>query len=265
MPRIPGSFTACRSTASASARLILSSAPASRAAPIESPFDSPSILLRHASLCACSPLAISQIPAPGTTLAETSLLEVCSAKVGPRHTVLHQHFSWVSGHHLSGSLQSNLDVGRKVTAIWGPEWLAFREFCPASHLSDSAILLTFAESVLIASPCSVTTTASDNGFSMPTNTPGMEPRLPLSSSRWFGGHVQDLLSKLCCPFARVVFAAVSFLAMSHLFIRSAAHSTSQHSILASGVNLVPVRCSSAAFSVLTFFQSKRNEKVSAVS
>ena len=54
MPLTPGSFAACLSTASASARLILSSAAASRAAPTESPFDRPSILFRPASLCACS-------------------------------------------------------------------------------------------------------------------------------------------------------------------------------------------------------------------
>ena len=41
----------------------------------------------------------------------------------------------------------------------------------ASHLSDSGILLTFAERVLIAVPCSLTTTASDDELSIPTNTP----------------------------------------------------------------------------------------------
>ena len=40
-----------------------------------------------------SSLANSQIPAPGTTLAETPLLEVCPAKVGPRYLVFHQLFS----------------------------------------------------------------------------------------------------------------------------------------------------------------------------
>ena len=42
----------------------------------------------------------------------------------------------------------------------------------ASHLSDSEILPMFAELVLIAVPYSVTTTASDAEFSIPTNTPG---------------------------------------------------------------------------------------------
>ena len=41
----------------------------------------------------------------------------------------------------------------------------------ASHLCDSGTLLTFAARVLIAVPCSVTTTASDDELSIPTNTP----------------------------------------------------------------------------------------------
>ena len=68
-----------------------------------------------------SSLFSTQIPAPGTTLAETPLLEVCPAMVGPRYLVFHQHFSWVSGHHLRGSLHSDLDVERIVTAIGGPK------------------------------------------------------------------------------------------------------------------------------------------------
>ena len=47
----------------------------------------------------------------------------------------------------------------------------------ASHLSDSGILLTFAERVLIAGPCSVTTTASEDGFSITTNTSHFPPLL----------------------------------------------------------------------------------------
>ena len=116
----PGSLAACLYTASASSRLIPSSAAASRAAPIVSlqqAFD-------HLPACfivrSLSLLASSQIPAPRTTFAETPLLEVCPAKVGPRNFVFQQHFSWVSGHHLSGSLNSNLDVERIVTAILRP-------------------------------------------------------------------------------------------------------------------------------------------------
>ena len=40
--------------------------------------------------------------------------------------------------------------------------LAFRVFDPRPHLADSGILLTFAARVLIADPCSVTITASDD-------------------------------------------------------------------------------------------------------
>ena len=50
MPLTPGSLVVCCSTASASARLVLSSAAACRADPDESPPNRASILLRHASL-----------------------------------------------------------------------------------------------------------------------------------------------------------------------------------------------------------------------
>ena len=48
----------------------------------------------------------------------------------------------------------------------------------------------------------MTTTASD--------VSRMESRFPLSSSCWLGGHVQDLLGSVCCPFAHEACAAVSF-------------------------------------------------------
>ena len=91
------------SPASASGRLILSSAAASRAAPIESPFNT---LLACFTVRLLSLLASPQIPA--STFAETPLLEVC-----PRYCVFHQHLSWVSVHHLSGSLHFAI-------TIWGP-------------------------------------------------------------------------------------------------------------------------------------------------
>ena len=78
LPLTPGSFTACLSTATASARLILSSAAASRAAALQQAFD---------PLPACfavrllSSLTRSQIPASRTTLTESPLLEVRPAKV----------------------------------------------------------------------------------------------------------------------------------------------------------------------------------------
>ena len=56
------------------------------------------------------------------------------------------------------------------------------------HLCDSGIILTFAARVLIASPCSVTTTASDDEFSMPTNIPG----------RYRGSHFLLLLAWPTC-------------------------------------------------------------------
>ena len=78
-----------------------------------------------------SPLTSSQVSASKTTLTETPLLEVCSAKVGPRCFVLHQHFARGLGHHLCGSLHSDLNVDRIVTAIRRPrKQPVFRVFCP---------------------------------------------------------------------------------------------------------------------------------------
>ena len=80
----PGSLVACRSTASASARLILSQVTAARADPAESTsqqaFDPPSTCFTVTLL---STLASPQVSAPGTALAVTPLLEVRSAKVRP--------------------------------------------------------------------------------------------------------------------------------------------------------------------------------------
>ena len=108
---------------------------------------------------------------------------------------------------------------------------------------------------MIPSPCSVTTTASDDEFSMPTNNPGWS----------CGSHFPPLAGlagkcKIFSPNSRIVvlsFRPCSLcsgvfpsLPMSHLFTRYAAKSTSQHSILESGGTLAPMRCSSAVFSVL---------------
>ena len=115
----------------------------------------------------------SQVSASRTTFTETPLFEVCSAKVGPRHFVLHQHLSWFSRHHLRWSFHSDECRMHCHCHLETMGRLAFRpSILSASHLSDSGILLTFAERVLIAVPCSVTTTASDDEFSIPTNTPG---------------------------------------------------------------------------------------------
>ena len=171
MPLTPGSLAACLSTASASARSILSSAAASRADPAESPFNRPSI--------SSGKLRCKFVVFPGqfsdtgtrTTIAETPLIDDCPPKVRPRYLVFHQHLSWVSGHH-QRSLHSNLDVERIVTAIWDWGVARISSILPASHLSDSGTLLMFADLVLIASPCSDTTTASNEEFSMATNTLG---------------------------------------------------------------------------------------------
>ena len=259
MPLTPGSLAACLSTASACARLILSSAAANRAAPVESPFNKPSILFRHASLCACllSPVASSQIPAPGKTFAETPLLEVCPAKVGLRHFVFHQQIPWVSGHHLCGSLHSSLDVERIVTAIWGPRSGPQMEYA----VSVPSLRLRYSPDVrrpwLDRQSCSVTTTASDDEFSRPRNTPGWN----------LGSHVPPFaglagIYRIISPNSRIGVLSLRpcslssgvlpSLPMSHLFIKYAANSTNQHSILASGGTLATMRCSSAAFSVLAW-------------
>ena len=105
-----------------------------------------------------------------------------------------------------------------------------------------------AERVLIAVPCSVTTTASDDEFSIPTNTPGWNrgshftPLAGLASMcRIFSPNSRiGVLSLRPCSLCSSVFPS---LPMSLLFIRYAVISTSQHSILASGGILVPMRCS----------------------
>ena len=130
--------------------------------PTGSPFRKPSILLRHASLCACCrPWPVLRYLQPG----QPSLRPHCSKSA----------------------------LRRLVLPLCSPSAPLLSIL---SHLSDSRILLMFAERVLIAVPCSVTTTASDNEFSMPKNTPGMKSRFPFPPSRWFGGHLQDLFSKL---------------------------------------------------------------------
>ena len=242
---------------SASARLILSPAAASRAAPTESLFDRPSILFQHASLCSLlSPLASSQISRqPGTTFAETPLLEVCPAKVGPRYFVLHQHLSLVSEHHLSGSIQSNLDVERIVTAIWVPK--------SGSHLEYSASVpsLRLRDSPDVRRACLDRRALLGDNHCLWRWDPACQQTLlggtaasqfpPLVGS-WraclqtpgFG-----VLSLRPCSLCSCVFPS---LPMSHLFTKYAANSTSQHNILASCGALAPMRCSSAAFSVMTW-------------
>ena len=74
--------------------------------------------------------------------------------------------------NLSESLHSDLNVERVVAAVWRPRDCAHSECSIRIHLVDSGILLTLAARVLIADTCSVTTTASDDVFSIPTNALG---------------------------------------------------------------------------------------------
>ena len=106
-----------------------------RADPDESPFNKASILLRHASLWDwCCHYGT------GTPFTESPLIEICSAKVRPRYFALHQHFTWVSGHHLYGSLRSDLNVERVVTAVWGSGDCSHSEYSigvPSFRLTNS--------------------------------------------------------------------------------------------------------------------------------
>ena len=75
-----------------------------------------------------STLACSQVSASRTTSTETPLFEVCSAKVGPRYCVLHQHFSRGAKHRLRGPLHSDLNVECSATAIRSPRNCSFSEY-----------------------------------------------------------------------------------------------------------------------------------------
>ena len=170
----PGTLVACRSTASARARLILSSAAASRADPAESPFSS---LRSSSGMLRCEladSLASSQIPAPGTTFAETPLFGVLLC-VGRSSLPLFSINTSPGGRGIisTGLSISDLNVECIVAAIRGPWDGSHSEYSVrVPSLRLRGILLTFAERVLIAVPCSATTTVSDEEFNIPTNTPG---------------------------------------------------------------------------------------------
>ena len=211
----------------------LVSAAASRADPDESPSNRPSI-----------PPGES----PGTDTHDTPLFEVCSAKVRHRYFVLPSALlprsEAPSPRESSFQHELSLPSGDHGTA-------RIPSIRSAPHLSDSGTLLTFAERVLIASPCSVTIDASDDEFSMPTNTPGWNrgshfpplARLAGTHKIFSPNSRVSVLSIRPCSLCSGVFPS---LPMSHLFIKYAASSTSQHSILAPGGTLVPMRCSNAA-------------------
>ena len=87
-------------------------------------------------------LASPQAFATRATFGETSSFEVRSAQLGPRHLAPHQHLSWGPGHHLRGSLHSDLNVKCIVTAIWGPRNGSFSKYLvlvPSLRLRDSSV------------------------------------------------------------------------------------------------------------------------------
>ena len=130
-----------------------------------------------------------QTPAPETSVAETPLLEVCPAKTSPHDLVFPSTLLLGLGAP-SQRVRIPTWMSNAVSLPSGDQRVArISSSLPESHISDSGTLLMFADLVLFASPCSVTTTVSDDASSMPTNS-WVEPRLPLSSSR----HVQDLFS-----------------------------------------------------------------------
>ena len=75
---------------------------------------------------ALSPLTICQVPAPRATFAEATLFQVCSARVGPRYFVFHQHFSRGARHHPRRPVRSDLIHCHPETT----EQRAFRTFRP---------------------------------------------------------------------------------------------------------------------------------------
>ena len=143
MPLTPGSLVACRSTASGSARLILSSAAASRVDPAESPCNRLSVLFRHASLWACCrPCPVLMYQHPRTTFTDATSFEVWSANVGPRNFVSHQHFSRERG-TISAGLSIPTWMSNALSPPSGDHGTArIPSIRSESHLSDSGILLT---------------------------------------------------------------------------------------------------------------------------
>ena len=187
-----------------------------------------------------SPLASSQIPAPGTTFAGTPLFEVCSAKVDPRCFVFHQHFSRVSTNSAGLSIPTGL--------------LSFR-------LENPPVCRACFDQ---KSPCSVTITDSDGEFNIPTNILGQNrgshfPPLAGLASMYRIFSPNSRTGVLFLRPCSLVCRRLPSLPMSHLFIRYAANSTSQHSIFESGGILTLIRCSNANFkcSGLTSLESHR--------
>ena len=124
------------------ARLILSSAAASRAAPIESPFNRPSILFRHASLCAgCLPWPVLRHRHPG----QPSLRPPCS-KSALRRRVLATVFPISTSPGSRGTISAGLciptSMSNALSLPSGDHGVArISSILPASHISDSGTLL----------------------------------------------------------------------------------------------------------------------------
>ena len=122
MPLTPGSFVACRSTASASARFILSSAAPSGAAPRRVTFQQAFAFFSDMLRCelAVAPDQFSGTRHPGQPPLRPHRLKSALRRVGPRYSVFHQHFSRGARYHLRGPLHSDLNVECIVTAIQRP-------------------------------------------------------------------------------------------------------------------------------------------------
>ena len=242
----------CRSTASASARLILSSAAASREDPTGSPFSRPQ---SSSGMLRCEPVAVpgqssstgiqdnpQRDPVVRSLLCEGGFSPLCS----PSARLL--------GPGASSMRVSPFRPGCQMHCHCHPGTTERRtSILSASHLSDSGILLMFAARVLIASPCSVTTTASDDRVQHSNEYSRMQSRFPFSPSCWLGRHVQNLLSEFqnkgvipsaMQPLKRRLPVATD-IALLHQ-ASSKFHQPTQYPL-----TLFAMRCSSAAFSVLT--------------
>ena len=157
-----------------------------------------------------SPLASPQVPPPRATSAGAPSFEVCSAKAGPRHFVLHQHFSQGARHHLCRThCHSHPETtGQLAFRVLGP-----RPISPTAGFSCRSLV-----------PCSVTTTASDDEFTISTNTPGWDrgshvhPLAGLAGMYriFFPSSRMGVLSLRPCSLCSGVFPSPP---MSHLFIK----------------------------------------------
>ena len=254
MPLTPGSSAACLSTASSQCTIdsFVSRSQSCRSSRVTSEhgFNPPPTCL---ALSLLSLLASSQIPAPRTTLAETPLLEVCPAKVGPRYLVFHQHFSWVSGHHLSGSLHSHLSVECTVAAIWGPGYSVRVPFLRLRNSPDARCACLHRQPLLGDNHCVWRRVQHASKHSR------VESWFPHSSS-WLGWQVHYLLSKF--QDRRVVLslhaacAAVSFRRSPVHQLRSKFHQPAQYPYL----SLTRLR-SMKRFKILPLFTSLASSPV----